>query len=77
MAKKWQTKIKGEEKLKLKTPPEITPPNTHNASSPPPLGRIYHVSSLNNLVSKRVLPTFVHILSLFGNELVKHKLREA
>jgi hypothetical protein len=44
---------------------------------PPPLGRIYHVSSLNNLVSKRVLPTFVHILSLFGNELVKHKLREA
>jgi hypothetical protein len=34
-------------------------------------------TSLNHLVSKRVLPLqFVHILSPFGNELIKHKPRE-
>jgi hypothetical protein len=34
--------------------------------------RHYHVPSLNHLVSK----DFVHILSPFGNELIKHNMRE-
>jgi hypothetical protein len=36
-----------------------------------PLDRHYHVSSLNHPVSKS-LPNFVHILSPFDNELIKH-----
>jgi hypothetical protein len=42
-----------------------------------PLGRIYHVSSLNHSVRKKSSTNFVHIFSRFGNELIKHKPREA
>jgi hypothetical protein len=41
-----------------------------------PLDRIYQVSSLNHPVSKSST-NFVHILFPFGNELIKHNLREA
>jgi hypothetical protein len=51
MARKAANQRKNKEKLKLKTPT-----NTLNVSSPP-LGRIYHVSSLNHPVSKRVILT--------------------
>jgi hypothetical protein len=40
-----------------------------------PLDRHYHISSLNHLVSKSST-NFVHNLSPFGNELIKHKPRE-
>ncbi len=40
-----------------------------------PLDRHYHVSSLNHPISKS-FTNFVHNLSPFGNELIKHKLRE-
>jgi hypothetical protein len=43
--------------------------------APPPLDRHYHVSSFNHSVSKEST-NFVPILSPFGNELIKHKLRE-
>jgi hypothetical protein len=56
--------------LRLKS----TPPNTLNAWSPAYIV-IYHVSSLNHLISKSSI-NFVHNLSPFGNELIKHKLRE-
>jgi hypothetical protein len=59
---------------KLKTPPESTPHNTLNAISPPYID-IYHVFSLNHPISKS-LTIFVPILSHFGNELIKHKMRE-
>jgi hypothetical protein len=36
---------------------------------------MYHVSSLNHPISKSSTK-FVHILSPFGNELIKHRLRE-
>jgi hypothetical protein len=51
-----------------------TPPNTlkYNLS---PLDRYYHVSSLNHLISKSSI-NFVHNLSPFGNEFIKHKLRK-
>jgi hypothetical protein len=39
------------------------------------LDRHYHVSSLNHLISKSST-NFVHNLSPFGNELIKHKPRE-
>jgi hypothetical protein len=40
-----------------------------------PLDRHYHVSSLNHPISKSST-NFVHNLSLFGNKLIKHNLRE-
>jgi hypothetical protein len=40
-----------------------------------PLGRHYHVSSLNHPISKS-LTNFVHNFSPFGNELIKHNPRE-
>jgi hypothetical protein len=40
-----------------------------------PLGRYYHVSSLNHPISKNST-NFVHNLSPFDNELIKHKSRE-
>jgi hypothetical protein len=55
---------------------ESTPPNFLNAISLP-FGRIYHV--FQKLLSTTELAKesyhFVHILSPFGNELIKHKLR--
>jgi hypothetical protein len=41
-----------------------------------PLDSHYHISSLNHPISKRST-NFVNILSPFGNELIKHNLREA
>jgi hypothetical protein len=49
-------KEKAKQSSNSRHPLKQTSPNTLNTSSPP-LGRIYHVSSLNHLVSKRVLPT--------------------
>jgi hypothetical protein len=40
-----------------------------------PLDRYYHVSSLYHPISKSST-NFVHNLSLFGNELIKHNSRE-
>jgi hypothetical protein len=40
-----------------------------------PLDRHYHVSSLNHPISKNST-NFVHNLFPFGNELIKHNLRE-
>jgi hypothetical protein len=40
-----------------------------------PLGRYYHVYSLNHPIRKSSI-NFVHILSPFDIELIKHKLRE-
>jgi hypothetical protein len=40
-----------------------------------PLDKYYHVSSLNHPISKS-LTDFVHNLSPFGNELIKHNSRE-
>jgi hypothetical protein len=74
---KRQTKQNGKEELRKaqnhkthKIPPEQTQCKLS------PLGRHYHVSSLNNLISKSST-NFVRNLSPFGNELVKHNLREA
>jgi hypothetical protein len=39
------------------------------------LDRHYHISSLNHLISKSST-NFVHNLSTFGNEPIKHNLRE-
>jgi hypothetical protein len=73
---KWQTRAKKSSKTQAhKTPPVQTPPNTLNARSPP-LGRHYHVSSLNHPISKSSI-NFVHNLSPFGNEFIKHNPREA
>jgi hypothetical protein len=47
MTRKAANQRKSKEKLKLKTSPETNSP----------FGRIYHVSSLNHPVIKRVLPT--------------------
>jgi hypothetical protein len=57
-----------------KSSPELTLPNTLNARSPTYID-IYHVSSVNHLISKSSI-NFVPILSPFGNELIKHKPRE-
>jgi hypothetical protein len=51
-----------------------TPCNTLNASSPPYIV-IYYVSSFNHPINKSYT-NFVSIFSPFGNELIKHKLRE-
>jgi hypothetical protein len=40
-----------------------------------PLDKYYHVSSLNHPISKSST-NFVHNLSPFGNELIKHNSRE-
>jgi hypothetical protein len=56
LQEKWQTKEKAKKSSNSKLPLKQTFPNTLYASSPPS-GRIYHVSSLNHLVNKRVLPT--------------------
>jgi hypothetical protein len=54
--KSGKPKKKAKKSSNSKLPLKQTLPNTLNAD-PPPLGRIYHVSSLNHPVSKRVLPT--------------------
>jgi hypothetical protein len=69
MTRKVANQRKSKEKLKLKTPLTLS-------MQAPQLGRIYHVSSLNHPISKKSSTNFVHILSPFGNELIKHKLRE-
>jgi hypothetical protein len=60
-------------KKEQRKPQNQTPHNNLNASTP--LDRYYHVSSLNQLVSKSST-NFVYNLSPFGNELIKHKSRE-
>jgi hypothetical protein len=62
---KWQVKRQTKEKLKLKTPPEINSPQ-YSQCKLSPLGRIYHVSSLNDPVSIRVLS----ILCTFSPRLI-------
>jgi hypothetical protein len=80
---KWQrrTKISSkpkqneQEKLKLENSPWIKLPPKHSQCKLSPLGRYYHDSSLNHPISKSST-NFVHILSPFDNELIKHKPRE-
>jgi hypothetical protein len=62
------------QKLKNTNPPESTPRNTLNETSPPYID-FYHVSSLNHPISKSST-NFVPMLSPFGNELIKHNLKE-
>jgi hypothetical protein len=69
---KWQRRLKIK---KLKTPPEINS-SKHSQYKLSPLDRHYHVSSLNHLVSKEFNQLCAQSLSLFGNELIKHKPRE-
>jgi hypothetical protein len=67
--KEANDKWKGKEKLN-------TPPNFLNASSPPWVEFImFPQISFNHRLAKEFYH-FVHILSPFGNELIKHKLRE-
>jgi hypothetical protein len=65
---------KGKKKSRTKLPPETKLPLTLSMQALP-LGRFYHISSLNHSVSKSSI-NFVHILSPFGNELIKHNLKE-
>jgi hypothetical protein len=71
MAKGSEEKLKSS---KTQTPPESTPRNTLNETSPPYIN-FYHVSSLNHLISKSST-NFVPMLSPFGNKLIKHNLKE-
>jgi hypothetical protein len=57
-----------------KTPPKSNSPQ-HSQCKLSPLGRYYHASSLNHLISKSAI-NFVHNLSPFDNELIKQKSRE-
>jgi hypothetical protein len=57
-----------------KTPHESNSPK-HSQCKLSPLDWHYHVSSLNHPISKSST-NFVPVLSLFGNKLIKHKLRE-
>jgi hypothetical protein len=80
MARRRQTKRKEQRKAQtqLKTqklPLKQTPPNTLNASSP--LGRFYHVLLLSTTRLAKSSTNFVRKFSPFGNELIKHKPREA
>jgi hypothetical protein len=72
--KKWQNQRKGKEKLKIKLSRKQPPPLPSQCKLSP-LDRHYHVSSLNHPVSKSST-NFVHNLSPFGNELIKHKSKE-
>jgi hypothetical protein len=69
MAKKSSEKLKNAKTHK-------TPPETDSQCKLSPLDWHYHVSSLNHPISKSST-NFVHIFSLFGNELMKHNPREA
>jgi hypothetical protein len=75
---KWQTKQNDKEESRKVQNKKThkTPPETDSQCKLSPLGRNYHVSSLNHLISKSST-NFVHILSPFDNELIKHNLREA
>jgi hypothetical protein len=57
-------------KLALK----LTPLNTLKATFPPQIGIIMFLLSTIRIVKSST--NFVHILSLFGSELIKHKPRE-
>jgi hypothetical protein len=75
--KSSKPKQKEQKKLKLKNsklPLQSTPPNTLNASSPPYIDIIMFLLSTTQLAKSST--NFVHILSPFGNELIRHKLRE-
>jgi hypothetical protein len=54
---------------------ETNSPNTRNACSPPYVEFIMFLLSITRLPKSST--NFVHILSPFGNELIKHYLREA
>jgi hypothetical protein len=57
-----------------KTPPESTPSNTLNTSSPSYIDII--MLHLSTTLLARVQPTLCPILSPLGTELIKHKPRE-
>jgi hypothetical protein len=79
---------KSKEKLKIKTnrarkaqnrktqnsPLKSTPPNTLNASSPAEIDIVMFFLSTTRLAKSSI--NFVHNLSPFDNELIKHKPRE-
>jgi hypothetical protein len=64
---------KSSQTQKLETLPGINSPNTLNASSPPKIDIIMFLLSTTLLAKSST--NFVPILSPFGNELIKHKLR--
>jgi hypothetical protein len=76
--KNSKSKQTEQEKLKiekLKTPPlKSTPPNTLNASSPAEIEIVMFFLSTTRLAKSSI--NFVHNLSPFDNELIKHKPRE-
>jgi hypothetical protein len=69
---KWQRRAK--KSSKSQRPTKLPPEQTQCKLSP--LGRHYHVSSLNLPVTMSST-NFIHIFSPFDNELIKHNLREA
>jgi hypothetical protein len=72
---KWQNHKKSKKNSKPKQKPKVnTPPNTLNASSSHYIDIIIFLLSTTLLAKSST--NFVHNLSLFGNELIKHKLRE-
>jgi hypothetical protein len=76
---KRQAKQNGKEELKKsQNHKKLTklPLETDSQCKLSPLDRHYHVSSLNYPISQSSI-NFVHILSSFGNELIKHNPREA
>jgi hypothetical protein len=70
---KWQRRAK---KISKSQKTHKTPLETDSQCKLSPLDRHYHVSSLNYPISQSSI-NFVHILSSFGNELIKHNPREA
>jgi hypothetical protein len=71
MAQKAANQAENREKLKLKTPPEQTQCKLS------PLDKQYKVFFLSTTRLAKSSINFVHILSPFGNEHIKHNLREA
>jgi hypothetical protein len=69
IAKKSQQKLKRSKTHK-------TPRETDFQCKLSPLDRHYHVSSLSTTRLAKNSTNSVHILSPFGNELIKHNLRE-
>jgi hypothetical protein len=68
-------KMANKRQEKLKAPPEITPLNTLNASSLAQIDIIMFLLSTTWLAKSST--NFVHNLSPFDNELIKHNPREA
>jgi hypothetical protein len=72
---KWQRKAKKSSKLKnSKLPLKSTPPNTLKSSSLPLVDIIMFLLSTTRLANSST--NFMHNLSPFGNELIKHNSRE-